>query len=119
MLIRPILNFLFPNAPEEMLQLYHVYVRKAAHFTEYAVLAGLALRAFVRASTSMIRGWMYLAAIFVVVAVASIDEFNQSFNAARTGSGYDVLLDISGGATVLVLIWLFNRPSRKNSDPVA
>ena len=31
--IRPLLEFLFPAAPEETLLIYHGYIRKAAHFT--------------------------------------------------------------------------------------
>ncbi len=107
MFVRPILNFLFPNAPEEMLQLYHSYVRKAAHFTEYAVLAFLAIRAFRRSSNGLMRTAVY--GVLVVVSVAAFDEFNQSFDLSRTGSWYDVLLDISGGITAIVTMFLFMR----------
>lgn len=107
MFVRPILNFLFPNAPEEMLQLYHSYIRKAAHFTEYAVLAFLAIRAFRQSSNGLIRTAVY--SVLVVVSVAAFDEFNQSFDLSRTGSWYDVLLDISGGITTIVMISLFTR----------
>ena len=111
MFVRPILDFLFPNAPEEMLQLYHAYVRKAAHFTEYAVLACLAIWAVGRSASGLVRVLVY--GLITVVSVAAIDEYNQSFNLSRTGSWLDVLLDISGGVTILAIFWIWRllRPS--------
>ena len=104
--VRPILNFLFPNSPEETLQLYHSYVRKAAHFTEYAVLAYLAIWAFCRFPDRLLRAVVY--SLLIVVSVAVIDEYNQSFNLSRTGSWYDVLIDISGGAAMMATICIWN-----------
>lgn len=104
-LIRPILVFLFPSAPDETIAIYHAYVRKAAHFTEYAILGMLAYRSFALTSFSFARERIYLPAIAIVIAVASVDEFNQSFNTARAGSVYDILLDVSGGITMVVIIW--------------
>lgn len=99
--IRPILVFLFPNAPELTLAAYHGYIRKFAHFAEYAVLAFLASRAFIRVSVS----W-YLYAFLLTAAVAVLDEINQSFNPRRTSSEWDVVLDIIGGTFAIVLFWL-------------
>jgi len=113
MLIRPILNFLFPNAPEETLKLYHAYIRKAAHFTEYAVLGALAFRSFTR----LFNGPIYIWAFLLVMTVAIIDEFNQSFNAARTGSPYDVLIDCAGGIFAITVICLFIRRYSARPQP--
>jgi len=104
-MIRPILVFLFPTAPDETIAIYHAYVRKAAHFTEYAILGMLAYRSLALTSFSFARERIYLPAIAIVIAVASVDEFNQSFNTARAGSVYDILLDVSGGITMVVIIW--------------
>ena len=41
-IIRPLLLWLFPDISEASLAYLHILVRKAAHFTEYAVLALLA-----------------------------------------------------------------------------
>lgn len=90
-IIRPLLEFLFPSAAPETLTTLHGYVRKSAHVIEYAVLAVLALRAFTDKKASI------FAALSVVLAVATADELNQSFNSSRTGSAYDVLLDMVGG----------------------
>jgi VanZ family protein len=106
-IIRPILEFLFPSADELTLQLYHGYIRKLAHFTEYGVLAFLALRAFTGYATR------YVAALVLVALIASIDEFNQSFEASRTSSVWDVLLDITGGLFVTAVCYFQQRRSLK------
>src|SRR5687768_17166855 len=43
--IGPLLHFLFPAAPEETIAAYHAFIRKSAHFFEYAILALLVFRA--------------------------------------------------------------------------
>jgi VanZ family protein len=114
--LRPLLELLFPAAPEETLQLYHSYIRKFAHFTVYAILGFLALRAFAMSSSQVLQRSRYLLSLGVVVLIATIDEVNQGFSAARTGSGWDVLLDISGGIVMITALWLLGRPSIQTSD---
>ena len=58
--IRPILEFFFPNATEENLIIYHAYIRKLAHFVEYAVLAFFASRAFWYSSIKLLQKYWYL-----------------------------------------------------------
>ncbi|MBK7933002.1 MAG: VanZ family protein [Acidobacteria bacterium] len=114
-IIRPILLFLFPDAPEQTIQNYHAYIRKAAHFSEYAVLAFLAARAFGAVLSDRVRNQKYLIAFLAVLAIAGIDELNQSLNILRTGSLQDVILDISGGFTMLLIVWLNSRWNRKKA----
>lgn len=110
--IRPLLEFLFPAAPEQTLIIYHSYIRKAAHFTEYAILAFLAVRAL--AATARLHTWRFILPLLLVVAVAVIDEFNQSFEVSRTGSIQDVLLDISGGVVMITMLFLLKLPNIKH-----
>ena len=109
LIIRPILEFLFPTASEETLLIYHGYIRKLAHFSEYAVLGLLACRAFIRSRANFPANARYLVAAALVTLVALIDEFTQSFNPARTGSLFDVVIDISGGLFAIVLFYLLMR----------
>ena len=104
--IRPLLEFLFPNASEETLVIYHGYIRKFAHITEYAILAFWASRAFFNSSQKFTRRFWFVLAFVLVLLVASIDEMNQSFLASRTGSIYDVLLDSSGGLAMILIFYL-------------
>ncbi len=101
--IRPLLEFLFPDATEATLLIYHGYIRKFAHFAEYAVLAFWAVLAFSTSSVKFLQKYWYLAAFVLVAVVGSLDEFNQSFNPTRTGSIYDVLIDISGGLFMILV----------------
>jgi VanZ family protein len=110
--IRPFLEWLFPLAPEETLQIYHGYIRKFAHFFEYAVLAFFASRAFRSSSKDFLQKFWYVFAFLIMLLIASIDEFNQSFNAARTGSIYDVLIDTSGGLTMILLLLILKKALR-------
>lgn len=111
--IRPFLEFIFPNTPEETLVIYHGYIRKCAHFTEYGILAFLAFWAFSNSKINFFRKHWFVAAFCFVALIATIDETNQSFNTARTGSIYDVLLDCFGGATILTIVYLWRKRSRK------
>jgi VanZ family protein len=113
MIIRPLLEWLFPDAPAAALDIYHGYIRKLAHFTEYGVLAFLASRAFWLSSQTILRKFWFLWAFLFVALVASADEYGQSFNDRRTGSVYDTLIDVSGGLTVILLIVLYRRFARK------
>lgn len=115
--IRPLLNFLFPGAAEETLIAYHGYIRKLAHFGVYFVLAFFAARAFAHSSAAILRKCWFLFSLILVILVAALDETNQSFNNARTGSIYDVMLDAAGGAAALTLFYVFKRKYR--SSPVA
>ena len=101
--IRPLLEFLFPGTPEEILIIYHGYIRKFAHFAEYFALAFFAARAFYGSSNKWLKKFWYVFALVLVVLVAAADETNQSFLASRTSSVYDVLLDSSGGLTMILL----------------
>ena len=106
LIIRPLLEFLFPGATPETITHYHAIVRKLAHFTEYGVLALLAFRAAVRISFEVVRRHPYLVSLALVICVASTDEYMQSFEPSRTSSPYDVLLDISGGVVMLLVIFM-------------
>jgi VanZ family protein len=108
-IIRPLLLWLFPDIIEPSIQAVHYYVRKTAHFTEYAILASLAVLTFKNSSREILKNWRYLFAVLLTALVATIDETNQSFLNSRTGAVEDVLLDISGGVTAVLLIFLLGK----------
>ena len=111
LIIRPILKFFFPAAPEDTIDLYHAFIRKCAHLTEYALLAFFAWRAFTYVRSDVVRS--FLGPVVFAAAIACIDEFNQSFSPSRTSSGWDVLLDISGSIFMATLLALFAKRSSK------
>jgi len=97
--IRPLLEFLFPSATPETLQSIHFAIRKFAHFAVYFVLGVAASRAF--AGGEKFRRYWPLYSLAVVIAIASLDEFHQSFEPERTSAVADVLIDLFGGATAV------------------
>jgi VanZ family protein len=110
--IRPLVLFFFPDISEASLQIIHAAVRKSAHVIEYAVLALLVLRAVWTSQIEVLRRYRFVIPLIFVVVIASIDEFNQSFSSARTGTFQDVIFDAAGGTIALLAAWLVTRARR-------
>ncbi len=94
MLVWAAVIFAFSSIPSLSTHLgtWDLILRKAAHMTEYAILAAL-LR---RAAASY--GWAFALA----VAYAASDEFHQTFVRGRHGSPVDVGIDAIGVALGLM-----------------
>jgi VanZ family protein len=118
-IIRPLLIWLFPRISEPSLNQVHFLIRKTAHLTEYALLALLAARAFRTSHVALLRRLWWPAAFAFVACVALLDEYHQSFLPSRTGTIYDSLLDMTGGATALACAALWLRRRRSKSDDAA
>lgn len=116
-IIRPFLLWLLPEISEASLTRIHFLVRKAAHFAEYALLALLAARAFRTSSRTPLRRLWWLAAFTLVACVSLADEYHQSLQPSRTGTIYDSLLDMAGGAAALACaaLWLARSGGEKGS----
>jgi VanZ family protein len=114
-IIRPLLLWLFPDITEPGIQAVHYYVRKAAHLSEYAMLGILAARAFKNSSVQFLSQWRFPLAVLLVSLIATADEINQSFLTSRTGQPQDVLLDITGGATAIIIFYLIVMARKKRS----
>lgn len=112
-----VVRFLTPGISDECLSVVNVAVRKTGHFTVYATLALLAARAFLTSSKSGLRRRPFFAA-FVLVAVCAVsDEYHQASVPSRTGTIYDSLLDIAGGAFALAAVWLIRRRLHGRASP--
>ncbi len=106
--LEKIIRVFLPNLSAEQFQTIHYLIRKLAHFTVYAVLSFLLVRAF-RAGSILRWHWSWaLYSFFTVGLYALLDEYHQSFSKQRTGSIYDSLLDLSGGAFMLLVLWLLS-----------
>jgi VanZ family protein len=115
-IIGPLLRWLFPGISEENLLLAHYITRKVAHFTEYAILAWFAARAFTTSSQRTLRRQWFLISLLLVVAYSLSDEYHQSFVPSRTGTIYDSFIDMSGGLTELILYALWRRRAERKDD---
>jgi VanZ family protein len=104
-----VLSGLSPRVTYEQYALLHFLTRKAAHLTEYAILACLLLRAF-RAGAAEAWRWRWATCALVLVAIyAGLDEYHQASTQSRTGSVADSVLDMAGGLGALMLLWLRQR----------
>ncbi len=111
LIVRPLLLWLFPHISEEQIGFAHFMIRKAAHFTEYGILALLAVRAFIGSSQGLLRRRWFWVTLLLIVLYALSDEFHQSFVPSRTASIYDSLIDMAGGLTALTFCVLWQRRS--------
>ena len=106
----PFLRWIQPDISDETLALIQLGIRKAAHLTEYAVLALLLCRAVLRGTN--LKWWrptLFASAWVVCVLVAAIDEIRQSFVASRGASAWDVMIDSAGAIFGLLIYSRFAR----------
>lgn len=108
-IIGPVVLWLFPNTTPETLAVVHFIVRKIAHFTEYAILAYLAARAFRTSPRPALANRWFLAAFALVIVYALLDEYHQTFVPSRTASIYDSFIDMTGGLVTLLVLRLRRR----------
>jgi VanZ family protein len=87
-IIEPALRWILPSASLATIALMHGLIRKAAHFTNYAILFWLLIRGPLEKRP--------YAALACCVIYALLDEGHQIFAVGRGSSLYDVALDSSG-----------------------
>jgi VanZ family protein len=111
-LFEPWLRALAPWATLEQIAALHWLLRKAGHVTEYAVLALLWRRALATGGApGPWRGPLLLAAL-----TAALDEAHQATTHTRQGSVADVLLDVTGAGSALLVA---TRGARRAADGLA
>ena len=108
----PWLTRFAPGISADGLYNLQVFVRRSAHFTEYAIL-------FLFLNFGPLRGRPVIAFI-VCVGCASLDEALQMLRPSRSATIFDVALDSSGAATMLVIAmpyWDHMRRTRQMASP--
>ncbi|HWL13025.1 MAG TPA: VanZ family protein [Ureibacillus sp.] len=88
-------------------------VRKGLHFTGYGCIAILFYLLYRKLKVKV----PILIAILSTFAVASLDEFRQTFVEGRTGIFDDVLLDTYGAITFIILFKIFFTLYQKLKSP--
>ena len=105
----PLVRWLFPRlSPAQVETIHHIF-RKCCHLTEYAILAWLFWRAIRKPVRNDPRPWRWAEAglaLAIVFLFAASDELHQAFVPSRMAQISDVLVDTSGGAVALLLLWL-------------
>lgn len=101
----PLLQWLLSGMSAAGLEAVHFALRKAAHLTEFGILALLWYRALAWGRT----GWRHRAAAasaLLAAGLALLDETHQAFTESRTASVADVGWDVLGTLAALAGLWL-------------
>lgn len=113
-----VMKWFFPNAKAENGVVDDFWLRKTAHLLEYALLGatfGGVIVFFKRQFSKYYIG----GSLFVILVIAVVDEFIQSFN-GRNSSVADILLDFCGAiiglGLTLIILKIMNRI--KNKKPL-
>lgn len=101
-----VIRFFHPAAGAGLILGVNLAMRKAAHFTEYAILGALYYRAFRGAASKIWDPYWALCSLIAVAVYALLDEFHQTFTRSRTGSIRDSLIDFSGALAAMIAIRL-------------
>jgi len=119
-IIVPLLRCFFPTISPLTLVRVEFFLRKAAHVSEYAMLAVLLYRAFVHTVFQSRRALSAGLVLLSCTAYAASDEFHQSFVPSRTSSLRDVMIDVCGATLAVLLYWSIAMrrviPSRSHPD---
>jgi VanZ family protein len=112
-LLRPFLQWLFPDWSVAEIRTLHHAIRKLAHVSVYGVLALLSFRALRLSFEATALRHAGLALVLVLSAAAT-DEYRQSLSKRRTGSLADVGYDLVGGVAALAIAVAWQRARRRD-----
>ena len=108
--VETIISFFMPGILDnpEQLELFHLILRKCAHFTEFMILGVLARNAM-RYMKVQFKG---ISTMAFCVSIAAVDETLQLFVSGRAGRVQDVLIDSAGALVGIVVVVIYLK--RKN-----
>lgn len=96
----------------------NAHLRKVGHFFGYGMI-GVFFRNAWYSTIRVVRHWLMPVSVSLGVlstlAVASLDEWHQTFLPGRVGSMHDVLLDATGAICLNLLVWAVCARRRRNA----
>ena len=98
-ILRPLIEWFRPDFPPREMYSLLVSIRKFSHVAEYGLLTLLVLRALWIGSVRSVATSLGLTCL-LVGTLALADEARQAYSPERTGSGWDVGLDLGGAALI-------------------
>ncbi|MBQ2986566.1 MAG: VanZ family protein [Tyzzerella sp.] len=112
-ILETLLGIFMPGVLEspEKLELFHLILRKCAHFTEFLIL-GVLSRNAMHYMPVQFKG---ISAMAFCLSIAAIDETIQLFVGGRAGRVQDVLIDSVGALTgILAILFLIKQKTRRS-----
>jgi VanZ family protein len=107
--LRSIFSAIFGGVDDDRWELIHHYIRKSGHFLGYGLIGLFWLRAW---WLSLPHSRFFQDAILALLgtaAIASLDEWHQTYLPNRTGTPVDVMIDCSGAVILQLLVYIFMR----------
>lgn len=117
-LFLPLFQWLLPQATPEVVESFHVLVRKLGHFSEFFVLAMLLYRAVRAGRGSLWQSPVAAWTLSLVLLYAIADEVHQQFVPSRSAAWSDSLLDFFGGCCAVALLYARYRTKACALPPV-
>src|SRR5664279_3454038 len=116
-MLQGLLNLLHINVSSEILEVLNLILRKLAHVVEYAILSILLYFLFLSCDRFI---WRTRSAYWCIVgasAYALTDEFHQVFVHGRGASVVECLIDVTGAASGMLVVYLWSQ-AIGDQDPV-
>ena len=103
------------NNRESMIEAVQFPIRKAAHMTEYFLLAiAISFPLYVYGGIKGVR--IPVISAVIAIAFAATDEFHQTFVPGRYGCVLDVLIDAAGSIIGLIIVYIIYKNVCKHKD---
>ena len=115
-ILSPLLERLFGEIDGRTKWRLFLAIRKSAHFVEYAILALLTFRAALLSAPRHQLATAVWVALFLVATLATADEARQAFSHSRSGSPYDVMIDLAGGLVAVLGLIAISRRMRGSAQ---
>ena len=113
-LLRPLVEKILGPLPDHFWKVLLFGIRKVGHFFAYGTVSVVYFRAWrmpfrLNRTYSSVTASLRAAAVALLstLVLSGLDEFHQSFLPQRTGSPFDVLLDMCGAITCQLIVFTF------------
>ncbi len=103
-IISPVWENIFGSITDEAVNVFHLIIRKAAHFTEFLILGVFAMLTALNFERIKFKCFV---ALGYATLIAALDETLQLFVDGRAGRMTDVLIDFCGAFFGVMLLKLF------------
>ena len=124
--LRPVIESWFGRMTNDAWGTLHHHIRKTGHFIGYGLVSVAYMRGWLHAPERPVRvsslRWTLRAGglgVLSAAAIASLDEWHQTFLPSRTGTPFDVGLDTLGAIAMTLIVVLVMARMLRGEDRFA